>query len=149
MSVPSVLYEDDYCLAINKPNNMLVHHSHYARNLEESQSLVEWIRDSLHQEAHPVHRLDNKTSGVVLFCKQTNTVNDFQQLFEKQIIKKKYIALLRGHISDSGIIDSPVKNERGNYKEAETHYQLLKQYTVNIPVEPYPISRYSRVEFHQ
>ena len=30
-----IVYEDDYCLIVNKPNNLLVHHSHFSRNVEE------------------------------------------------------------------------------------------------------------------
>jgi tRNA pseudouridine65 synthase len=55
--------------------------------------------------------------------------------------------LVRGHISDEGIIDSPVKNERGNYKDALTHFRCLYQIELLIPVQPYPTARYSLVEF--
>jgi tRNA pseudouridine65 synthase len=147
LTEPIVLYEDEFCLAVSKPNRMLVHHSHYSRNLQEEASLFEWLKNSLGIEVFPVHRLDYKTSGIVLLCKEKSFVNQFQDLFENQSIEKKYLALLRGHIDEKGIIDSPVQNERGNYKTAETHYQLLQHFTLDIEVEPYPSSRYSLVEF--
>jgi tRNA pseudouridine65 synthase len=124
-----------------------VHHSHQARNLTETVSLVEWLRDTHQQVAFPVHRLDHKTSGIVLFCKDTQHVSAFQNLFDTQQIEKKYLALVRGHIFGEGIINSPVKNERGNYKAAETHYKSIEHYTLEIAVEPYPTSRYSLIEF--
>lgn len=140
-----IVYEDTHILLINKPSNLLVHHSYYARNIEED-SLVELL--SLQGiKAYPVHRLDRKTSGLILFAKQKEEVAVFQSLFENQAIEKKYIALLRGHIAPSGVIDSPVKNERGNYKEAETHFRCIKHIELPIPVEPYETSRYSIVEF--
>ena len=144
---PAILYEDAYCLAVNKPNNMLVHHSHQARNLTETVSLVEWLRDTCHQVAYPIHRLDHKTSGIVLFCKDKQFVSAFQNLFDTQQIEKNYLALVRGHIFGEGIINSPVKNERGNYKEAETHYKSIEHYTLEIAVEPYPTSRYTLIKF--
>ena len=46
-----------------------------------------------------------------------------------------------------GESDSPVKNERGNYKEAQSLYRPLKHYLLNIPVKPYSTSRYTLLEF--
>ncbi len=139
------IYEDNFCLIINKPSNLLVHHSYYARNIEED-SLAEILRNQ-GVTAFPVHRLDRKTSGLILFSKKKEDVPAFQTLFEENKIEKKYLALLRGHVAESGIIDSPVKNERGNYKEAETHFRCLKHIELAIPVAPYETSRYSLVEF--
>lgn len=140
-----ILFEDDYCLIVNKPNDVLVHHSYYARN-EEGDSLCEILRKQRH-EVYPVHRLDRKTSGLILFAKRKEYVAAFQELFEQNLIEKKYLALLRGHLNEGGIIDTPVKNDRGNYKDAETHYRCLKHIELDIPVVPYPTARYSLVEF--
>lgn len=141
----TIIYEDAHCLIINKPPNVLVHHSHYARNIEED-SLIELLK--LNEiVAYPVHRLDRKTSGLILFSKSKENVSLFQTLFEKCEIEKRYLALVRGHIDECGIINSPVKNDRGNYKEAETHYSCIKHIELQIPVEPYDTARYSIVEF--
>ena len=143
-----ILFEDAWCLIVNKPGNVLVHHSFYARNLEdEEQSLVQLLRNQGFEAPVPVHRLDRKTSGVLLLAKEKVHVKAFQQLFDEQKISKKYLALLRGHVQESGEIDSPVKNDRGNYKEAFTAYRTLKHFELAIPVEPYPTARYSIVEF--
>ncbi len=130
----------------------MVHHSYYARNIEED-SLAEILRNK-GISAFPVHRLDRKTSGLILFSKKKEDVSVFQALFDLSAeeaggnkIEKKYLALVRGHLPESGIIDSPVKNDRGNYKEAETHFKCLKHIELPIPVEPYETSRYSLVEF--
>ena len=141
-----ILYEDDYCLIVNKPGNLLVHHSYYARNIEE-QSLIQLLKEKGYEAIVPVHRLDRKTSGVILLAKDKTHVKAFQELFDEQQITKSYYALLRGHTAESGEIDSPVKNDRGNYKEAFTAYRTLKQFELPIPVEPYPAARYSIVEF--
>lgn len=145
MEIP-ILYEDEYCLIVNKPNNILVHHSHFARNIEEP-SLVERLREQGFDTPIPVHRLDHKTSGVLLVAKSTEWVKQFQELFEAKTITKTYVALVRGHVIAEGVIDSPVKNERGNYKDAITHFRCLEQVELNIPVVPYATARYSFVEF--
>lgn len=147
--VLEILYEDAYCLIVNKPNDLLVHHSHYARNIEED-SMVELLIQMGFETPIPVHRLDRKTSGVLLVAKKKEYVVPFQELFSNQprlTIKKTYLALLRGHVAESGEITSPVKNDRGNYKEAHTNFRCLKQYTLPFPVQPYSEARYSLVEF--
>lgn len=141
-----IVYEDDYCVVVNKPNNLLVHHSYFSRNIEED-SLVQLLKMQGFETPIPVHRLDRKTSGLLLFVKDTEFVKPFQELFESQAISKKYIALVRGYVKGEGEIDSPVKNDRGNYKEALTHYKGLNSLELNIPLEPYATARYSYVEF--
>lgn len=145
MSLIDIQYSDDYLIILYKASNLLVHHSYYARNIEE-ESLTELLRNQ-GIEAYPVHRLDRKTSGLILFAKKKEYVAVFQQLFEENQIKKKYLALVRGFVDESGMIDTPVKNDRGNYKEAETHFKCLKHIELPIPVEPYETARYSLVEF--
>ncbi|WP_343634396.1 RluA family pseudouridine synthase [Fluviicola sp.] len=140
-----VLYEDDWCLVVYKPNNLIVHHSYYARNIEEI-SLTDLLREQGWPEACPVHRLDRKTSGLILFAKKAEWVADFQVLFENGGIEKKYLALLRGHLETEGEIDSPVKNDRGNYKEAQTLFRCLEHFERNYVIPPYEKQRYSLVE---
>lgn len=126
---------------------MLVHHSHYARNIE-SMSLVQVIAGQEGAELFPVHRLDHKTSGALLLARRKEDVASFQKLFAGKELQKTYTALLRGYVKEEGIIDSPVKNERGNYKEALTRYRCLKRFELNIAVQPYRTARYSLTEFY-
>lgn len=140
-----VLYSDDWCCIVNKPGNMLVHHSHYARNIE-TPSLVELLREQTGEDLIPVHRLDHKTSGVLLFARSKEHVPVFQELFASKAIAKRYHALLRGFVPESGTIETPVKNERGNYKEALTHFRCLHRWEVDFAIVPYPKARYSLVE---
>jgi tRNA pseudouridine65 synthase len=141
----SILHQDAWCIIVSKPNNMLVHHSHYARNIE-TPSLAEVLRAQTGENLIPVHRLDHKTSGVLLLARDKAHVSVFQELFASKAIEKKYHALLRGFVAESGTIDTPVKNERGNYKEALTRFRCLARYEVDFAIVPYPQSRYSLVE---
>ncbi len=139
------MFEDEQCLVVNKPANLIVHHSYYARNIEET-SLTDLVRAQGWEHASPVHRLDRKTSGLLLFAKEAKWVSEFQNLFEKDEIEKKYLALLRGFVDAEGIIDSPVKNDRGNYKEAKTLFKCLEQFERDYIIPPYEKQRYSLVE---
>lgn len=141
-----MVYEDNFCIVVNKPNNVVVHHSKYAGHLDEL-SLVELLRLEGYESPIPVHRLDRKTSGLILFVKKATNTRRFQQLFDDQLIRKEYRALLRGHLPADGIIDTPVKNEHRNYKEALTKYRCLEHLIRNYNIPPYEQQRYSLVVF--
>jgi tRNA pseudouridine65 synthase len=141
-----IVFEDDFLIAINKPNQLLVHHSHYSRNIEET-SLAQMVREHCEMKIHPVHRLDRKTSGLVLFTKDPASCKAIQAQFIAQKVEKSYLALVRGHIIQNLVIETPLKNElSGEYQAAETHLKLIENVVFEKAVVPYPTARYSLVE---
>lgn len=143
----TVIYEDEYIVCVHKPNNVVVHHAHHSRNVADEKSLLQLLEGLFKDKLYPIHRLDRRTSGIILLAKQTNYVAKFQELFTNSLIKKVYFGVVRGYAPDIKIIDSPVKGRDANmYKEAETHLKLVDKITLNIPVKPYDTSRYSLVK---
>ena len=142
-----IIYEDAYLLCVSKPNNVLVHHAHHSRNVADEDSLLQLIENELGIKAYPIHRLDRKTSGIIMLAKETKYVSKFQELFTNNEIQKTYFGVVRGYSPDSKTIDSPVKGRDANvHKEALTHLRTLEKITLDIPVKPYDSSRYSLVE---
>ena len=141
-----IIFEDDYLIAINKPNKLLVHHSHYSRNIRET-SLAQLVRKYLNAKVHPLHRLDRKTSGLILFAKDVESCKTLQEQFFSNEVKKSYTALVRGHVTENLVIDSPIKNDdSGEYQEAESHLSPIQTIEYKKGVVPYPTSRYSMVK---
>ena len=141
------VYEDESIIAVNKPNNILVYASYFARNIKED-DLLTLLKEQVGQNLYPIHRLDRKTSGIILLAKEKEFVKDYQQQFEKNLVQKHYYAVVRGFSQTKGIIDTPTKNaETGAYKEALTEYKTLETIELDIPVHPYDKSRYSLVKF--
>lgn len=142
-----IIFEDEYLLCVNKPNNILVHHAFHSRNVADEDSLLQIIENEKGLKVYPIHRLDRKTSGIILLAKQTSYVSKFQELFTNNQIQKTYFGVVRGFSPDSKTIDSPVKGRDANvHKEALTELKTLEKVTLNIPVKPYDSSRYSLVE---
>lgn len=141
-----VLYEDDYIIIVNKPNNVLIHNSYYARNIKE-ETLLDLLLIQFKTNFYPVHRLDRKTSGVIVLAKKKENVSVFQELFNSNEIEKRYLGIVRGLVKNSIKIDSPVKNpDTKAYKNAETLCKPMFTKELNIAVKPYSTSRYSLVE---
>lgn len=139
-----IVFEDSWLKIVNKPSNLIVHHSRYARNLDET-SLCQLINQSeSDNKSHPIHRLDRKTSGLIIFAKDKTIIPKFQTLFDNGDIQKTYIALVRGFVEGMGELDYPIRaDEAIIYKDALTLYEAMHQFEVEIPVVPYPISRYT------
>ncbi|WP_299667179.1 pseudouridine synthase [uncultured Polaribacter sp.] len=142
-----VIFEDEYILCVIKPNNMLVHHAFHSRNVGDETSLLQFIEAEKGIKVYPIHRLDRKTSGIILLSKEKSYVSKFQELFTNKEIEKTYFGVIRGFSPETKIIDSPVKGRDANvHKEALTHLKTLAQVLLDVPVKPYDSSRYSLVE---
>lgn len=141
-----ILFEDSHIIIVNKPNNVLIHNSYYSRNIKDD-TLLDLLFQQFGFNFYPVHRLDRKTSGVLVLAKKKEHVSIFQALFNNNKIEKNYIGIVRGFIEEPKLIESPVKNpDTKLYKEAETFCEPLFTKKIAIPVHPYDGSRYSLVK---
>ena len=142
-----IIFEDQFVICVNKPNNMLVHHAYHSRNVADETSLLQLIQAEKGIKVYPIHRLDRKTSGIILLAKETIHVSKFQELFTNNEIEKTYYGVVRGFSPESKTIDSPVKGRDASiHKDALTYLKTLEQIVLEIPVKPYDSSRYSLVE---
>ncbi len=139
-----IIYQDEYIVAINKPHGLLVHQSSIARDAEEF--ALQLLRDQIGQNVWPSHRLDRKTSGLLLFSLNKETDKLMQQIFRENQIKKKYLAIVRGHTPDEMEIDYPLRKENGAMQDALTFFKTLNRTEIEVPLGKHPTSRYSLVQ---
>ncbi len=139
-----IIYQDEYLIAINKPAGLLVHPSPIARNAGEF--AMQMLRDQIGQHVHPAHRLDRKTSGVLLFGLDKETNKLLQQAFAEKQFKKIYYAIVRGYIDESDTIDYALRNECGKVQDAVTYYKRMDTTELNVPFGKHATSRYSLVK---
>jgi len=139
-----ILYQDEHLVAINKPHGLLVHRSSIATNTDTF--AVQVLRDQLGLRVYPAHRLDRKTSGVLLFALNKEILPALQKQFAEHRLEKTYWAILRGYTEDSGTIDYALTNDKGKTQEAITHYKILQRTEIDIPFGKHNTSRYSLVE---
>ena len=139
-----ILYQDEHLVAINKPHGLLVHRSKIAMDAEEF--ALQLLRDQINHWVNPVHRLDRKTGGVLLFALNKEIEIQMHQLFSENQVSKKYLAIVRGHTPESEEIDYPLRKENGTLQEAFTAYRTLKKGEIDLALGAHPTSRYSLVE---
>src|SRR5690606_36284190 len=143
-SMLEILYQDNYIVAVNKPHGLLVHQSPIARNAEEF--ALQILRNQLQKTVYPSHRLDRKTSGILVFALDKATDSIMQQKFQNREVEKKYLALVRGFTPNEMTIDYALKNHNEVLQDAVTYFKSLENFEINIPFGKYTTSRYTLVE---
>lgn len=150
-----ILYRDDGLIAIDKPSGLLVHRSDIDRR--ETRFAVQLLRDQIGRRVYPAHRLDRGTSGVLLFAYDGETASKLGAQFESRAVEKTYLAVVRGHPPESGVIDHPLARRPDDYEHlpanaslaaqpALTRYRRLAVAELPYAVDRYPTSRYALVE---
>jgi tRNA pseudouridine65 synthase len=153
--VLNILYQDEYLVAIDKPAGLFVHRS--LLDKREKYFALQLLRDQIGQYVYPIHRLDRPTSGVLLFALNEAVARSLNDLFISKEIQKTYLALVRGHLSTSGVVDYPLKEKLDKIadkdanpdKEAQTavtHYQSMATASLAVPLGKYDSVRYSLVK---
>lgn len=139
-----IIYQDEYLVAINKPHGLLVHRTKIANDATEF--ALQILRDQLGRKVYPAHRIDRKTSGILLFSLDENIDSLMQQQFSEGKVDKRYLAIVRGFTPDEELIDYPLKKENGKLQDAITKYKTVDRSELNIPFAGHPTSRYSLLE---
>lgn len=139
-----IIYQDEHLIAINKPHGLLVHQSSIARDATEF--ALQLLRDQVGKHVSPVHRLDRKTSGILLFAFDKQSEVAMHQQFMNAEADKKYLAILRGFTPDTMDIDYPLAKENGTMQDAFTAFRTLQRAEVDVAFGKHPTSRYSLVE---
>lgn len=152
----TILYEDDYLIAVDKPSGLLVHPSWISQ--PDEPTLMGLLKDHCRLEKlHTIHRLDRATSGIILVGKELESSKRMQVQFQAREVKKEYECLVRGWLQDTtGSIDyplvpkydkfsDPLASQDKEAKSAVTDYRVIGQTELDIPVGRYSTSRYSRV----
>lgn len=130
----TILYEDEYLLAVDKPAGMLIHPSR-SRLTGTLANYIQGYYQNTGQRCafHPLTRLDRDTFGVVLLAKNAHV----HTLLQSLPVQKTYHALTYGGPeSDSGTIVAPIARKelpsllrevRPDGKPSVTEYQVLER----------------------
>lgn len=134
-----IIYEDDDLLAINKPAGLLSVASENEKVKTAFHELNEYLasaKHAAHEHAFVVHRLDGKTSGILLFAKNHEAKSKLLDNWKN--FTKIYLAVVEGTPKElSGTIKSHLlEDEKFKMRSqalatdatelAITHYRVLK-----------------------
>lgn len=124
-----IVHADDRLVVIDKPAGLLA-----VPGRTEPDCASARVQD-LYPDALIVHRLDQATSGLLLFARGVTTQRQLSADFAERRVHKLYVAVVAGHLDGDGLIDLPldadwpnrprqqVDTERG--KPSQTRWRVL------------------------
>ena len=143
----TILYEDDWLLAVDKPSGMLIHPSR-AKNTGTLANFVAGFYQKTGQKCafHPLTRLDRDTFGIVLLAKNAH----IHALLQQEKPKKTYHALVYGAPAEmQGTVTAPIarcalpsllRKIDPNGKPCITEYRMLERGPQTARLELHPVT---------
>lgn len=139
-----ILFEDPQILVINKPAGLVVMPG--PGHEEYQDTLAGWVKNYLGEKIVGVglpgrwglvHRLDKDTTGAMVIAKTQEVFEDLVYQFKSKLVKKEYMALVWGAISENQKVETPIgrnpKNplkftvaKSGFSKSAQTTFHVVK-----------------------
>ena len=135
----NIIYEDEDIIAINKPAGLLTIATAKEKEITLYHFVLNYVKSkNKNNKIFVIHRLDKETSGIVIFAKNQNAKNLFQNSWEKIVKKRCYYAVVEGTLEKKeGIIKSYLTenssfmvystNNKKEGKLAVTTYKVLKE----------------------
>jgi tRNA pseudouridine32 synthase / 23S rRNA pseudouridine746 synthase len=141
-----IIYETPDLVAIDKPHGLLSVPGRYGQ--PNAQQLLE---QQLAIKLYPAHRLDQDTSGVLLFTKNLKIYHWVAQQFAERRVQKVYWAVLAGDVqANEGVIELPLaadldhrpkqKVDQECGKPAVTQFRVIKRQDNRTWVELRPFT---------
>jgi len=102
-----ILFIDAEAVVIDKPAGLPVDTPR--RGGDSIVSRLDELRAGFKRPPTPMHRLDQDTSGCLLFARSPRARVVFQQAFEARAVEKYYLAVVSDEIAEeTGTIDLPL-----------------------------------------
>lgn len=125
----SVLFEDDDILAIDKPygfnahtNDSKIEHSDFIQD-----GLIEIYEKQLGRKLHIIHRLDQTTTGVMIFGKSVESAKKYAEYFFNREVKKTYMFVTRNKSEKKEYAINQQIVHKGKDLDAETDLIFVKK----------------------
>lgn len=111
----TILYEDEDLMVVNKPADTPVHPS--VNNHEKT--LANGIMYYFSSRGIPfvfrcINRLDRDTSGLLIIAKNMLSGSILSRMSANREIEREYLAIVEGHLPDSGTINAPIARQEGS-----------------------------------
>ena len=109
----NIIFEDNNFIIINKPYGIAVH-----GGTKNNIGIIDVVRSIYDDSIDLCHRIDKETSGCLVLSKNKKSNKWFNKLLLDKKIKKKYIAILKGHLNSNKEIKSLINKSETSSKKS-------------------------------
>ncbi|MGL5925877.1 RluA family pseudouridine synthase [Chroococcidiopsis sp.] len=145
----SILYEDEWLIAVNKPPGLLSVPGRYSDRYDSVVSRLRYLLpDGMAIAAS--HRLDLETSGILLLTRDRASYRHLSQQFQQRRVRKVYEAVLAGCVrQESGTIqlplwgdpsDRPYQKIDARGKPSLTEFQVIARSKDSTRIQFFPLT---------
>lgn len=132
---PSIIFENKYLAAVNKPAGLVVH----ADGKTDEPTLCDWVlkqwpktkgvgepliinkgtaSEKVIDRPGIVHRLDRDTSGVIIIAKTQESFENLKMQFQEREIEKTYHTIVWGNVKvEKGTINRPIGRSKSDFRK--------------------------------
>lgn len=126
-----VLYSDDMIMVVEKPAGLPVHKNDFMQH--DAPYLTKILGDQTGKWIYNVHRLDSKTSGLMVLAFSSEVAHELTLQFERKEVGKRYIAVVQGIPGEGTFAEKVLVKKKSKFKKpAVTHFKTLKSINTNI-----------------
>jgi tRNA pseudouridine32 synthase/23S rRNA pseudouridine746 synthase/23S rRNA pseudouridine1911/1915/1917 synthase len=129
-----IIYEDQHIVAIDKPSGLLSVSTAFEPKKTAHGYLKNYFKP---KKIYVVHRLDQDTSGVMIFALSEEAYINLKDMFEQHALERAYTAIVEGQLDESKgtwrsyLVEDETYFVRETQNEnagrlAITHYDVLK-----------------------
>ncbi len=142
-----VLFRDEQIIVVNKPVDLPVHKNDFMPH--DAPYLTKLIGDLTGKWIYNVHRLDSKTSGVIVLAFSSEAAHNLTLQFERKEVQKTYVAIVQGNPGEGTFSGKVVVKKKSKFKKpAVTHFKTVKTVHTNISYKEKENVDLSLVEIH-
>ena len=133
-----IIFENEELIVINKPSGLLT----IPNDKEKGRTAYRMVNDYVqqkdkHNRIFVVHRLDEDTSGVLVFAKKPKIKDILQKNWNDIVLERKYYAIVEGtmsktedtlvnYLAENSLNLMYVTNDRIKGKKCLTHYKVME-----------------------
>jgi len=133
-----IIFENDEFIVINKPSGLLTIPSDNEKGRTAYRMVNDYIQQKdRHSRIFVVHRLDEDTSGVLMFAKNLKIKDILQKNWSDIVLERGYYAIVEGkmekqestlinYLKENSLNLMYVTNDKNGGKKCLTQYKVLK-----------------------
>ena len=133
-----IIYEDNEFIVINKPSGLLSIPSDTEKGRTAYRMVNDYIQQkNKHERVYVIHRLDEDTSGVLMFAKNPKIKDILQREWNEIVLARGYYAIVEGkmekseatlvnYLKENSLNLMYVTSNKNEGKKCLTQYKVLK-----------------------